>query len=363
MNRRIAGYDFARSLAVFGLVVVNFGGGITHADFHWLHTFIQSGATATFMLLAGVGVSLLTQPVRITNGTHGIADSRKRLIRRAALLLAVGICCSLIRLPSFLGFYSICIMIGVLLLTGSNRLLLLLAFMFALIAVVFMFLVHNYFDYYEFILKGWDALQDTNPWTVKGIAFRLYHYGFFTLLSRTAFLLIGIWLGRQNVHHPRVRRNMLLGGIVVAVVAECALWLLIFGHRWLPISFFYSTDILEVSVGNIFTLMFTLMSSLTLFAKGGVIFAIIGGSLMLTQKYPEAKWTRPFIATGQLALTFYVAHLVIGKGLLEILGNRTLLFEVGSAVIFCICAVIFSHLWRKRFDRGPLEWSMRRITG
>ena len=40
MNTRIAGYDLARSLAVFGLVAVNFSGDVEHADFYWLHSFI-----------------------------------------------------------------------------------------------------------------------------------------------------------------------------------------------------------------------------------------------------------------------------------------------------------------------------------
>ena len=86
---------------------------------------------------------------------------------------------------------------------------------------------------------------------------------------------------------------------------------------------------------------------------------------MLTEKYPSAKWTKPFIATGQLALTLYVAHLIIGRGMLKALGvlDKTLPLAIGSAVIFCICAVMFSHLWRKRFERGPLEWGIRRITG
>ena len=85
---------------------------------------------------------------------------------------------------------------------------------------------------------------------------------------------------------------------------------------------------------------------------------------MLTEKYADAKWTKPFIATGQLALTLYIAHLVI-VGLLKALGvlDKTFPFAIGSAVIFCICAVIFSHFWRERFERGPLEWGMRRITG
>ena len=86
---------------------------------------------------------------------------------------------------------------------------------------------------------------------------------------------------------------------------------------------------------------------------------------MLTEKYPDAKWTRPFVATGRLALTLYVAHLIIGRELLKALGvlDKTLPFAISSAVIFCICAVIFSYYWSKRFERGPLEWGMRRITG
>ncbi len=366
MNTRIAGYDFARSLALFGLVAANFRPGVEQGKYG-LHLLIhvglglmQRGAVATFLVLGGVGISLLTQQVRIVSDAHGIRNSRKRLIKRAASLLVVGICCNLIWHTNFLGFYSICIAIGALLLTASNRWLWSLAFVFVLISVVFIFLAHGYFDYYEFILNR-DVLQDTNPWTVEGMVFRLYLSGFNSILSWTAFLLIGMWLGRQEVHPPRVRRNMLLGGIVVTLVAECVLWLLIFGARWLPSSF-YPTSILEGRMDN----MFILIKSLDLFATCGTPIAIIGGSLMLTERFPDAKWTRPFIATGQLALTLYVAHLVIGRGMLEVLEvleHKTLPFAIGSAVIFCICAVIFSHFWRKRYERGPLEWGIRRITG
>ena len=86
MDRRIAGYDFARSLAVFGLVVANFSGDVEHDDFYRrLHTFIQEGAIATFLVLGGVGISLLKQRDQRTNAAHRSADSRKRLIKRAAL--------------------------------------------------------------------------------------------------------------------------------------------------------------------------------------------------------------------------------------------------------------------------------------
>ena len=144
MNRRIAGYDFARSLAVFGLVIANFSRGIEKTGFHSLHSFIDERATATFMMLAGIGVSLLTQSVRTTNGTHGIADSRKRLIKRAAFLIIVGICCNLIWCPDMLRFYGICIAIGALLLTVSNRWLWSLVFVFIAIWAVFVFFISGY---------------------------------------------------------------------------------------------------------------------------------------------------------------------------------------------------------------------------
>ena len=364
MNTRIAGYDFARSLALFGLVVANFSRDIEKADYSLyhliqsrLHSLIQGDAVTTFLVLGGVGISLLTQRVRITNDAHEIRNSQKRLIRRAASLLVVGICCNLIWHTGFLGFYSICIIIGALLLTVSNRWLWSLAFGFVAISVVFIFFVYDYFNYYEFILNR-DVLRDTNPWTVEGIIFRLYHNGLYSRFSWAVFLLIGMWLGRQAVHQPRARRNMLLGGIVVALVAECILWLLIFGVPWLLSSSSISQWLMEDFV--------ILFMPLGLFVECGTTTAIIGGSLMLTEKYSDAKWARPFIATGQLALTLYVAHLVIGKGLFGPLGViefKTHSPALGSAAIFCICAVIFSHFWRKRFERGPLEWGIRRITG
>ena len=221
MDTRIAGYDLARSLALFGLVVANFSHSVDHIDLYWLHTHIQEGAFATFLVLGGIGVSLLTQRARITNAAHRSTDSRKRLIKRAAALLVVGICCNLIWQTNFLCRYSICIAIGALLLTASNRWLWSLAFVFVAIFVVFIFLI---FDYFE-IIQNWETLRDSNPWTIEGMVFRLYLNGFHSIFSWTVFLLIGMWLGRQDVHYPRVRRDMFFGGIVVALVVGCTPWL------------------------------------------------------------------------------------------------------------------------------------------
>lgn len=365
MNTRIAGYDFARSLAVFGLVIANFSKGVGTTD-HGLYYFIQAllnsfmqgAGVATFLVLGGVGISLLTQRVRITNDVHETTDSRKRLIKRAAFLLVVGICCNLIWHTTFLCFVSIFIIIGALLLTVSSRWLWALAFFFVALSVIFIFLILSYFE----VIRNWEALRDSNPWTVEGIFFRLYLSRFYLIFSWVALLLIGMWLGRQNVHYPRVQRDVFISGIIVALVAGGALWMLILDTPQLPRNFHprYISELLGTEFSRI------LVFSLSHFVMCGTAIAIIGASLMLTEKYPDVKWTEPFIATGQLALTLYVVHVIIGRGVLEVLGvleHKTPPFTIGGAVIFCICAVIFSHFWSNLCERGPVEWGLRRITG
>ena len=62
MNTRIAGYDFVRSLAVFGLVVGAFDYHLYHPDFYLLS---PGWVTTTFLVLAGIGMSLLRQRVNL----------------------------------------------------------------------------------------------------------------------------------------------------------------------------------------------------------------------------------------------------------------------------------------------------------
>ena len=349
MNTRIAGYDFARSLAVFGLVVGAFDYHLYYPDFYFLS---PGWVTTTFLVLAGIGMSLLKQRDQSTNSAHRSADSRRRLIKRAASLLVVGICCNLIWQVYFLCFYSICIAIGTLLLTASNRWLWSLALIFVLLWAAGTVWIAGYPD----MLENLETYRASGPWTAEGAVFRLDIYRFHSIFFWTGSLLIGIWLGRWKVHQLQVRRGMFFGGIIVKLVLACISWLL--GRYIIPSVWGSPGETINRS-------LWLVVSPLYFFGMCGIITAIIGGSLLLTEKYPDAIWAKPFIATGQLALTLYVAHLVFGKWLIKALDVSDIIYPFGieNAVIFCICAVIFSHFWRKGFEHGPLEWAMRRITG
>lgn len=71
---------------------------------------------------------------------------------------------------------------------------------------------------------------------------------------------------------------------------------------------------------------------------------------------------------GKLALTFYVAHVVVGMGLAEVfsgeaLGGATASFSVGYALAFSLGCWLFALVWGRYFKAGPLEWIMRKVTG
>lgn len=70
--------------------------------------------------------------------------------------------------------------------------------------------------------------------------------------------------------------------------------------------------------------------------------------------------------TGELALTVYFAHVLLGMGILDEIGrleDQTLLFALTSAGAFYVSAVAFSVWWRRSHRRGPVEWLMRRLSG
>jgi uncharacterized membrane protein YeiB len=104
---------------------------------------------------------------------------------------------------------------------------------------------------------------------------------------------------------------------------------------------------------------------LYMLAGAGTASVVIVASIVLGERLENAAWIRPLVSTGQLALTIYVAHVVVGMSILEEIGrleNQSLLFALFASGIFFIGSVVFAHLWRIQFKRGPLEAIMRTLT-
>ena len=358
---RVDGYDLARALAIFGMVVVNFSvamtiGLETPSGWDWLRFLtglLEGRAAAVFVVLAGVGVTLGARRAVATGDAAQLAGARRALWKRAVFLFIGGLLFAIIWPPDILHFYGVYIAIGAIFIAAPNRILLGLAASLVLAFVVLLMTLDYEADW------NFQTLTYMDFWTPAGQVRHLFFNGFHPVVPWLAFLLLGMWLGRQDLRAPAVRRRVLIGGAGVALVAEIVSAALVtlltrdastegtevitalFGSRALPPMPFY------------------------MLAAGATAVAVIALAVGFSQRFSHLPGYRAFIAAGRLALTIYVAHVVLGLGVLEALGRiegQPLPFAVAASVAFYALAVAGAALWTKRFARGPIEWVMRRLT-
>lgn len=359
MKRRIIGYDLARALAVFGMVMVNFKivmGAETNGP-SWLVTMIgllNGRAAAIFVVLAGIGISLLSGKGRTTLAPDLLARDRRTLLKRALFLFVTGMLYTPIWPADILHFYGVYIAAAAFLLAAPMKRLWASASSLVLAFTVMMFV----FDYGK--EWDWNTLSYEGFWTPVGMLRHLFFNGFHPVIPWLAFLVLGMIIGRLDMRSPEIRKKVFAWGAGIAIAAELVSWLLL--RILLP----------EAAPGDkeIITAVFGTgpMPPMPLYmiAGAGTACAVIALLVALGERYGDSAWLRPFVSTGQLALTLYVAHVVLGMGTLEGMGrleNQTLAFAVLASVLFCTAGVLFAHFWRKRFQRGPLETVMRALVG
>jgi uncharacterized protein len=100
-----------------------------------------------------------------------------------------------------------------------------------------------------------------------------------------------------------------------------------------------------------------------------VVMAIGYASLVmaLIESRVFKKLFRPFAAVGQMALTNYLLQTIIctvffygyGMGYFARLTQFQLYFFVAEVMLL---QMVFSVLWLRRFNYGPAEWLLRRIS-
>ena len=98
----------------------------------------------------------------------------------------------------------------------------------------------------------------------------------------------------------------------------------------------------------------------------GVSMSVIALSLMIASFGVFRRLLRPLVVAGQMALTLYVAHVVVGFYVLQWIGRlrgENLVFIGFYIVVAWIVAVGFANWWRAHWRRGPLEAVMRWLTG
>lgn len=326
---RLDGIDVARFLAFCGMVLVNFRiAALVTPTQDWVSQItnaLEGRAAALFVVLAGVGLSLARLP-------------RAQVLTRAAFLFVLGCLNLLVFEADILHFYALYFLVAACVLGWSDRALLWVTMTIVALGYAAMFVLNYDANW------NWETLEYANFTTPGGFLRHSLLNGWHPVLPWAGFATFGMWLGRQQLR----ARPLILWGSVAAVIAA------------LPQHMVQEPEIIEIlGTAAIPPTPFYMVSA------SGSACAMLGLMVWLVPKCPSWLST-PLAYTGQQALTLYLAHILIGMGIMEALGwldgslstDAVFAYSIG----FCVVCVIYAALWRRFFKRGPLEMLMRRVT-
>lgn len=357
---RLRGFDLARAFAVWGMILVNFrmifhghGGNVLLEIFT---RFLDGKGAAAFLIIAGATLARTTAKARDANNPSLQRHDHWRIIRRAIFLFGMGIGCAFIWPGDILFYFAAYLPFTIPLLWGTPQRiwLAILAVMLGSTAAFFMF---NYEPNIEVGIMDFESFFQPETFLSN-----LFFNGYHPVLPWICFLLIGLWLGRQKLHKDYVRRGVMVPAIIVFIVSQ----ILSTGLHWAQ--FFQLIPSLG-DAGKLF-LSNDPVPPLPLFifnaGSAGLIAVVFCISLL--EKYPKSVALGELAHTGQLWLTVYTAHIVLGIGVPAMLGLNLAALETIEFVWmygtgFFLIAILFSSVWRKRFKHGPLERLYRVFTG
>jgi uncharacterized protein len=359
-DARLAGPDVVRAVALIGVVVMNYHGYLMIAGrsggvgASWPNRLfdpfdgpLSTRFAATFVLVAGVGVSLLTRssiasPERVT-------AARWRLARRGVLLYVVGLVIDEIWPGTILPYYGAMFVVAALIFTWRSRWVI-AAGAAAAIAAAGLHLWR-----FERSRDGHSTTWITTPGqnTVRRYVFDVMVNGTHPLLPWLTLLCAGIVLGRVLTTPWWRRLTLAIGASLVLVSSTIAVLVddAGGGRDGGRINVIVSLDPYQRSVLYVASLLGTAL----------LAYAVIDAIAVAA---PRA--TEPLRVAGQMTLTLYLAHIVVFNLLVHRLGwiepaglDTALVF----AAAFWVTAIASAVAWQRRIGRGPAEYVYRAFGG
>ncbi|WP_420572623.1 DUF418 domain-containing protein [Kordia sp.] len=357
MKNRIVGIDIARALAIIGMILVNFKMIFGQEGASWLQNFIaifEGKAAALFVILAGIGIAFMTNTAVKNKDEQKLRQAQKRIFKRAILLFFIGLSYIVIWPADILHFYGIYMLLTLLVLKQNPIYALLIAICLICLYPILMFFI-------EYDL-GWNFQDFTYSdfWTFDGFFRNLCYNGFHPVIPWTAFMLIGVWFGRQDLHNETFIKRTFFACLTIAIsVKLLSVGLLVYLSNGNGAMVTELAPILDTSPMPPLPIYMFLSSSIAL--------CIVCSCIWIAKRVRHGLVIDALKSTGQLALTFYVAHVVIGIGCVELLsitsiGNFSLEFSVIYAIIFSLFCIVFATIWLRYQKVGPLEWMLRKLT-
>lgn len=330
--------DIARAVAILGMLAVHVGPTDVDGFAGRLYATPHGRASLLFVLVAGVGVTLLSRSAQGTRRT-----TRAKLLWRSALLLPAGLALQELDHGAnvILQDYALFFVLAILALDLSRRWLLGLSIAFAVTGPVLYFLGRAVTP--GAFQRAPTTLSEPLLANVQGLVFS----GPYPLITWAAPFLFGMWLGRVDLRSTVLRRRLVLAGTSVAFVAFVVPRALVatFGA---PASY-SDPRFLYTSAAH---------GQMPLWLIGGTAAAaaVLGLALIAGDRVPSLSW--PLAASGQLALTVYVGHLLLLHAFPTWVISDDLAGALVILTVVTVAILLGATLWRRSFDRGPLEYAL-----
>ena len=387
-KERFAILDILRGFALVGIAVANFpefalftflkpdavAAMPTAGADRWVrflqYVFVDGKFYTIFSLLFGIGFSII-----ISNAMRRGASGFRIFYRRMAILLGFGfVHLMFIWSGDILMLYALMGMLLPLFRNCSDRTLLSWAAVLLFVPVIIDFacefagvslsagvvrLQQHYCakygitdDNFAYWLRDADSYGGVFQFLVQGALVRVQEFvdgnRYFKVMG---LFLIGFCIGRRRMYaHTVMRRRMLrrvalagcFAGLPLSVVYA---WSAVNGHPW----------------GNA---AHSLLYFVSVYIVG---FAYVAAICLVYNRHPRARVFSLFSAPGRMALTNYIGQSVWGMAIYYGIGlglgaSMGLSLVVPVAVGVWLVEALFSLLWLRLFNFGPLEWIWRMLT-
>ena len=357
MQPRIIGFDLARAYAIFGMFIVNFNfcfGSFQDTSIlgRGLNLFVGN-STAIFIILAGMGVSLMTNRKEYSSSEK--SKLKSVVLKRSWFLVGLGLLLYSWWPGDILHFYGGYMHIAVFLLFVPKK-----YYLWAALSAILIF--HLLLEVVP-IGESWnfETFQYADFWTPIGFLRNTIYNGWNSIFPWISYFMVGMFLGRLNWHQKATKTTIFLIGMVLFALFE--------GLRYFAKQNLFDDYWTNYIMSEYFPayLPFVIITT-------GFALMVISVCMFLADQFPTNKIINSLVKTGQMTLSFYVLHVTLGMLIFSWLTNKIYTgyltqqapekpaFILVFACCFYIFCVIFSLLWTKKNKNGPLETLMRKIS-
>ena len=361
-STRLPGLDVTRAVALIGVVIVNYHGFLNRGDdgidrsigeriFHPFLGPLGTRFAATFVIVAGMGVTLMTNRSRRTGHSDTIRADRWKLARRGLLLYTGGLLLDWIWPGTILFFYGALFLASALLFTLRTRWIVGVGIVSAVAAASIAWFR------FEHMATGHDvSWLDPEVTSPRNLLFRTFIGYTHPLFPWLAFMCVGIVIGRALPLSAYSRQRLVGVGMLMLSGSYLVSY---FGSRiarnhdsatW---QFLLRTS--PFDRGLLYTVG-TVGSSV-------VVFCLVS---WLADRFASSPGTVTLQHAGQMTLTLYVAHALVFNAVVHWWGWVTP-SGLGGALIFSllfwIAAIALGSLWHRTIGTGPLERLYRGFGG